>query len=95
MAEEGGDWTGDGGSLEGASRQRAGRWGRSALGAGRDLEGWRGATPRGGRSQILGQGCLVFRALSVTCLQFFIIIYPVTANLFLHIFPLYCVVFRE
>lgn len=113
MAEEGGDRTGDGGSLglqgsahsspsaqegvpgrgrgagAGASLEREG--GR----AGQELAGWRGPTPRGGGSQILGQGRVVFRALSVTCLQFFIIIYPVTANLFLHIFPLYCFVFRE
>lgn len=77
---------------EGDSRQRAGRWGRRELGAGGAVQD---RNSRGGGSQILGQGRPVFRALSVTCLQFFIIIYPVTANLFLHIFPLYCVVFRE
>ena len=55
-----------------------------------------GPHPEGGGSRILGGSHPVFRALNLSCLQFFIVIYPVAAYLLLHIFPSYlCFIFWE
>lgn len=50
-----------------------------------------GPHPEGGGSRTLGGGRPVFRALNLSRLQFFILIYPVTAYLLLHVFPSYIV----